>query len=219
VNVRIKICGIVHPDDAELAVAAGADLIGLNFVPESPRYVDPKVAATIAERVAGRAELVGVFQNAEPEDIERVLRRVDLDRLQFHGDETEEEVEAVDLPVIKAIRGADIEAAEGYPGTMLLLDHPSGGGGRGEAWDWSEAAPLVENGFDLILAGGLNPENVGGAIGALGDLLPWGVDVASGVEGAEHRKDPEKITRFVAAVRAAEAPPAEAPPAEEEASG
>jgi phosphoribosylanthranilate isomerase len=207
VNVRIKICGIVHPDDAELAVAAGADLLGLNFVPGSPRCLDPKVAAAIAERVAGRAELVGVFQNAEPEEIERVLRRVDLDRLQFHGEESEEEVEAVDLPVIKAIRGADLEAAESYPGTMLLLDHPSGQGGRGEAWDWSEAAPLVESGFDLILAGGLNPENVARAIAALGDVLPWGVDVASGVDGSEYRKDAEKIAKFVAAVRAAEAPP------------
>jgi phosphoribosylanthranilate isomerase len=215
VNVRIKICGIVHPDDAELAVAAGADLVGLNFVPTSPRCVDPKVAAAIAERVAGRAELVGVFQDAEPEEIERVLRRVDLDRLQFHGDETEEQVEDVDLPVIKAIRGADVEAAETYPGTMLLLDHPTGGGGRGEPWGWAEAAALIETGHDVILAGGLNPENVGGALGALGDLLPWGVDVASGVEGEGHRKDAEKIERFVLAVRAAEAPE---PEAEDEAS-
>jgi phosphoribosylanthranilate isomerase len=206
VNVRIKICGIIHPDDAEVAVAAGADLVGLNFVPTSPRCLDLPMAEAIAERVSGRAELVGVFQNAEPEEIERVLRRVDLDRLQFHGEETEEEVEYVDLPVIKALRGADIEAAEGYPGTMLLLDHPTDGGGKGQPWTWSEAAALIESGFDVILAGGLSPENVGGALGDLGDLLPWGVDVASGVEGAGHRKDADKIARFVAAVRAAEAP-------------
>jgi len=210
VNVRIKICGIIHPDDAELAVAAGADLIGVNFVPASPRLVDLPTAAAIAERVAGRAELVGVFQNAAPDEIERVLRRVDLDRLQFHGEETEEEVEDVDLPVIKALRGADIEAAAGYPGTMLLLDHPTEGGGKGKPWSWSEAAPLIENGFDVILAGGLSPENVGGALGDLGDLLPWGVDVASGVEGAGHRKDADRIARFVAAVREACGPGAEA---------
>lgn len=205
-NVRIKICGIIHPDDAELAVAAGADLVGLNFVPTSPRCLDLGGAAAIAERVAGRAELVGVFQNAEPDEIDRVLRRVDLDRLQFHGEETEEEVENVDLPVIKAIRGADVEAAAGYPGTMLLLDHPTEGGGRGKPWSWEDAAPLIESGFDVILAGGLDPDNVGGALGALGDLLPWGVDVASGVEGPGHRKDADKIARFVKAVRAAEAP-------------
>jgi phosphoribosylanthranilate isomerase len=158
------------------------------------------------ERVAGRVELVGVFQNAEPDEIARVLRRVDLDRLQFHGDETEEQVESVDLPVIKAIRGADKEAAEQYPGTMLLLDHPTEGGGRGKPWKWSDAAELIETGCDVILGGGLDPENVGGALADLGDLLPWGVDVASGVEGAAHRKDAEKIARFVKAVRAAEAP-------------
>jgi len=210
VNVRIKICGIVHPDDAEAAIAAGADLIGLNFVPSSPRCLDLKVAAAIAERAAGRVELVGVFQNAEPDEIDRVLRRVDLDRLQFHGDETEEQVEEVDLPVIKAIRGADLEAAEQYPGTMLLLDHPTEGGGRGQAWPWSDAAPLIESGHDVILAGGLDPDNVGGALAALGDLLPWGVDVASGVEGSQHRKDADRIARFVSAVRTAEDPESEA---------
>jgi phosphoribosylanthranilate isomerase len=206
VNVRIKICGIIHPDDAEIAVGAGADLLGLNFVPSSPRCLDLKTAAAIAARVAGRVELVGVFSNAEPEEIERVLRRVDLDRLQFHGEETEEQVESVDLPVIKAIRGADPDAAEQYPGTMLLLDHPTEGGGRGVQWNWSDAAPLIETGHDVILAGGLDPDNVGGALADLGDLLPWGVDVASGVEGAAHRKDADKIARFVLAVRAAEAP-------------
>ena len=209
-NIRIKICGITHPEDAEAAVEAGADLVGLNFVPTSPRFLsDLALASEIAERVAGRAERVGVFQNAEPEDIDRVLRRVDLDRLQFHGDETEEEVEAVDLPVIKAIRGADVEAAEAYPGTRLLLDHPTAGGGRGQQWKWSDAAELIEQGYDVILAGGLNAENVGGALADLGDLLPWGVDVASGVESEGHRKTIESIGRFVTAVRAAEAPEAE----------
>lgn len=202
-TVRIKICGITHPDDAIMAADAGVDLIGLNFVPESKRRIDSATAAEIAECVAGRVERVGVFRNSDPDEITRVLRRVDLDRLQFHGDETEEEVEEVDLPVIKAIRGADLEAADAYPGTILLLDHPTGGGGLGAEWKWSDASALIELGHDVILAGGLNPDNVGGVLSDLGELLPWGVDVATGVEGAGHRKDPEKVVRFVEAVRRA----------------
>jgi len=203
-RIRIKICGITHPDDAEAAVAAGADLIGLNFVPGSPRCLDLNTAAEIADRVAGRVDRVAVFRDAAPEEIERVLRRVELERVQFHGSETEEEVEEVDLPVIKAIRGADVGSAEEYPGTILLLDHPTEGGGSGTPWNWSDATELIEIGIDAILAGGLDPDNVAEALESLGDLLPWGVDVATGVEGDGCRKDPEKMTRFVAAVREAE---------------
>jgi phosphoribosylanthranilate isomerase len=204
-TIRIKICGITHPDDAQAALDAGADLIGLNFVPGSPREVDLKTAALISEGMAGRIERVGVFRDALSEEIDRVLRRCDLERLQLHGNESEEDVEAVDLPVIKAIRGADLEAAEEYPGTILLLDHPSQGGGQGQSWNWSDAGELISRGYDVILAGGLSPDNVGKAIDDLGDLLPWGVDVATGVEGRESRKDPKKIAAFVEAVRKAEA--------------
>ena len=203
-RIRIKICGITHPDDAEAAVAAGADLIGLNFVPGSPRCLDLNTAAEIADRVAGRVDRVAVFRDAAPDEIERVLRRVELERVQFHGSETEEEVEEVDLPVIKAIQGADVAAAEEYPGTILLLDHPTEGGGSGTPWNWSDATDLIEMGVDAILAGGLDPDNVAEALGSLGDLLPWGVDVATGVEGDECRKDLEKMARFVRAVRQAE---------------
>jgi phosphoribosylanthranilate isomerase len=207
VTIRIKICGITHPDDASLVAEAGADLIGLNFVPGSPRYLEVEVAEEIAAAAAGRVERVGVFSNAGPEEIERVLRRVDLDRLQFHGDETEEEVEEVDLPVIKALRGADLEAAAAYPGTIVLLDHPTRGGGSGERWNWGDAAPLIESGYDVILAGGLDPDSVVTVLADLGDLPPWGVDVATGVEGAGYRKDPEKVARFIEAVRSAEIKP------------
>ena len=203
-SIRIKICGIVHPDDAQAAVDSGADLIGLNFVPGTPRCLDLKAAAAIAERVAGQVERVAVFKDATPEEIERVLRRIEFERVQFHGDESEEEVEAVDLPVIKAIRGADLEAAETYPGTLLLLDHPTEGGGSGKPWNWADATELISRGIDLILAGGLTPENVGAALGELGDLLPWGVDVATGVESSENRKDPARIAAFIEAVRKAE---------------
>jgi len=135
--------------------------------------------------------------------MEHVLRRVNFDRVQLHGEETEEDVELVDLPVIKAIRGADVEAAEAYPGTLLLLDHPSEGGGKGNSWDWSEATEVIELGYDIILAGGLNPENVAPALGDLGGMMPWGVDVATGVE-VDGRKDPARMAAFVSAVRVAE---------------
>lgn len=203
-SVRIKICGVIHPDDAVAAADAGADLIGLNFVPGSPRCLDPRTAAEIAERVEGRVERVAVFQDAAGEEIERILRRVEVERVQLHGQEEPEEVEALDHPVIKALRGADLEAAERYPGAILLLDHPTQGGGRGQVWPWSEAVGLLEVGYDVILAGGLNAENVGQAIGDLGDLLPWGVDVATGVEGDAYRKDRARIEAFIQAVRAAE---------------
>jgi phosphoribosylanthranilate isomerase len=196
----------VHPDDAAAAVDAGADLIGLNFVPGSPRRLGLDAAEKIAARVAGQVERVAVFQNAGWDEIERVTRRIDVERIQLHGEESEQDVELLDYPVIKAVRGADREAANTYPGTLLLLDHPTRGGGQGQIWNWSEAANLIAEGVDIILAGGLTPENVGQALEDLGDLLPWGVDVATGVEGSVYRKDPERLRAFVEAVRAAEKP-------------
>ena len=187
-----------------MLVDAGVDLVGLNFVPDSPRALDLRMAEEISRALEGQAERVAIFQDATEDEIERVLRRVELERVQLHGNETEEEVEAVDLPVIKAIRGADVEAAEEYPGTILLLDHPSEGGGRGHAWNWGDASELIARGCDVILAGGLSPDNVGKAIADLGDLLPWGVDVATGVEGDAHRKEPARVAAFIEAVRKAE---------------
>ena len=205
-NVRVKICGIRHPDDGRAAVDAGADLIGVNFVPGSPRQVDIKTAVTLCESVDDAdVERVAVFQDASWDDVDRVLRRVNFERVQFHGEESEEEVEAIDLQVIKAIRGADVEAAETYPGMILLLDHPTQGGGRGQSWKWSDASKLIERGLDVILAGGLNPTNVAQALLDVGDLLPWGVDVATGVEAADYRKDPALMKAFVQAVRQVEA--------------
>lgn len=199
-SVRVKVCGIVHVDDVRAAIDVGADLVGLNFVPGTPRYLDLRRAEAIAAAAEG-VERVAVFQNASWPEIERVIRRIDVERVQLHGDEEPEDVEEVDLPVIKALRGADRDAAERYPGTILLLDHPTEGGGRGKAWNWSDAAPLIDAGFDVILAGGLTPENVGQVLAELGDLPPWGVDVATGVEGTDHRKDVAKLRAFIEAVR------------------
>ncbi len=203
-KVRIKVSGVTHPEDARAAVAAGADLIGLNFVPGSPRALDLKRAEAIAEAVGGQAERVGIFRDAGWDEMERVTRRIELERVQLHGNEPPEDVELVDLPVIKALRGADLEAAERYPGALLLLDHPTEGGGRGQVWNWSDASELLLAGYDVILAGGLHADNVGQALADLGDLLPWGVDVATGVDGDGFRKDRARLEAFVAAVRSAE---------------
>ena len=201
-SVRIKICGVMNPEDALMAVEAGADLVGINFVSGSRREVDIKQASAICEALEGYdVERVAIFQNAEWDMIDGILRRVSFERVQFHGDETEEEVEAIDLPTIKAIRGADQEAAETYPGSILLLDHPHQGGGQGQAWDWSEAEDLIAHGYDVIIAGGLNPENVASALEDVGEIPPWGVDVATGVEGEGLRKDMDKMRAFVEAVR------------------
>jgi phosphoribosylanthranilate isomerase len=201
-SVRIKICGVTRPEDAVAAVEAGADLIGINFVEGSRREVDPKQALEICRAVEGReVERVAVFRDALWEKIDGILRRVPFERVQFHGVESEEELEAIDLPTIKAIRGADMEAAETYPGSILLLDHPHQGGGQGQAWDWSEAEELIANGHDVIIAGGLTPENVADALADVGEIPPWGVDVATGVEGEGVRKDPAKMRAFVEAVR------------------
>jgi phosphoribosylanthranilate isomerase len=203
-SVRIKICGVLNADDAAAAVDAGADLIGLNFVPDSPRRLDLRTADEICKRVGDAAERVAVFRDPSWDEVERVTRRVEFERVQLHGEESEEDVEMFDLPVIKAIRGADLEAAEQYPGALLLLDHPTSGGGKGKSWNWADAADVIAAGYDVILAGGLHAENVAGAIEDLGDLLPWGVDVATGVEGEGYGKDRARMDAFVAAVRKAE---------------
>lgn len=201
-NVRIKVCGIRSPEEAIAAVEAGADLIGVNFVPGSPRRVDMRRAEEICAAVADAPiERVALFRDASWDEIDHVIQRVDFDRVQFHGDETEEEIEAIDLPAIKAIRGADLEAAETYPSAILLLDHPHEGGGQGKSWDWSGAEELIARGLDVIIAGGLTPENVEQALRDVGDIPPWGVDVATGVEGADYRKDPARMKAFVEAVR------------------
>lgn len=201
-SVRIKICGVTTPEDAVAAVEAGADLIGINFVSGSPRQVDVPTALEICNALEGRdVERVALFRDERWDVIDPILQRVPFERVQFHGDESEEEVEAVDLPTIKAIRGADHEAAETYPGSILLLDHPHQGGGQGQAWDWSEAEDLIAHGYDVIIAGGLTPDNVAEALADVGDIPPWGVDVATGVEDENRRKDPEKMRAFVEAVR------------------
>lgn len=212
---KIKICGVTLPDDAARIASAGVEFIGLNFWPPSKRYLDPERAPMLATvvRATGSAKLVGVFVDPELDEIEEIMETVDLDIIQLHGDEHPDMVErvarAVERPVWKAIpiRGPrDVDALEVWPASALLLDAPTPGrGGAGATFDWRLAREIRERypKRDIVLAGGLTPDNVATAIQT---VQPWAVDVASGVEAGPGIKDPNKLDAFIGAVRSAGAP-------------
>lgn len=205
-RTRVKICGITRVEDALAAVDAGADAIGLVFYADSPRNVSVAKAAEIAKQIPAFVSVVGLFVNADPAFIEAVLAVVDLDVLQFHGDETPQQCAAFSRPFIKAIRVKPqtnlLQCAKDYSSAKaLLLDAYAEGvaGGTGQAFDWTLVpAGIKEQGLPaLILAGGLNADNVGQAIT---QLRPYAVDVSGGVESSKGIKDAAKITRFMQAV-------------------
>jgi phosphoribosylanthranilate isomerase len=198
--VRVKLCGITRPEDAELAASLEAWAIGLILWPGSERFCDPALAAGIARLVRRRVEVVGVFVNPALDEVVRAADAIGLTHVQLHGDEGPAFCTAVaqrtGVRVIKAVRvgtAADIRDAERFHTDLHLLD---GAGGR--TWDW-ELAALRRSRVPLVLAGGLTPENVADGIAA---VRPWGVDVASGVEAAPGVKDPAKVEAFVTAARA-----------------
>ena len=209
---KIKICGITLPDDAARVAAAGVDYIGLNFWPKSKRYLALERAPLIAgiARSSGAAKIVGVFVDADLEDIVHVTAAVQLDAIQLHGDEHPEDLAAIAsatrLPVWKAIpTGADKDIAnlDQWRTAMILLDTPSAGrGGAGKPFDWALArkARTAFPDQQIMLAGGLDPANVATAIA---QVAPFAVDVATGVEVGPGVKDPDKLAAFVAAVRGA----------------
>lgn len=196
-SVRIKICGITRADDAECAIALGADMIGLNFYAPSPRYLTIDRARVVRRPIGRRATVVGVFVNADRGYIAERLRELDLDMLQFHGDEDDRELRGWPVPVIRAVRlRADLPDAMLPPvaADYTLLDtfHPTLYGGTGQA------RPLAGlERFDLtrvIISGGLVPENAAQAAA----LKPYAIDVASGVESSPGVKDPAKLRSFIA---------------------
>jgi phosphoribosylanthranilate isomerase len=205
---RIKFCGITRLDNAELAVSAGAWAIGLIFWPRSPRRCELDAAVEIASALKRRAEVAGVFVNAGLDYVAEVADGVGLTMLQFHGDEgpayCAEAGRRTGCKVIKAARvrsGADVQALASFHTDYHLLDSYTAGvpGGTGETFSW-EIARSHRGRIPVILSGGLNPDNVADAIAA---VHPYAVDVASGVELSPGRKDPEKLSAFAAAVRAA----------------
>jgi len=213
---QTKICGITSAADALLAAGAGADALGLNFCPHSPRCVTLEVARTIVDLLPARVARVGVFVNASSEEVAAVADQLRLDFIQLHGDEPPARLkDLVPRQVIRAfrMRGDRIDTVLDYlrachecgaPPAAILVDafDPGRYGGTGKAVDWGRARELsvLVKDAKYILAGGLTPDNVGAAIAA---VRPWGVDVASGVESRPGTKDGALMRRWVDEARKA----------------
>jgi phosphoribosylanthranilate isomerase len=216
--VWVKICGTTNLEDAQAAVDAGADALGFIFA-QSPRRISPAEAKRIIAALPRKVERVGVFVNQKSKIILETAEKAGLTAVQLHGDETLEfahelrdgaRAAGLKLRIYKAV------AMTSLPGDLdlfspknlisaFLLDSGSWTkrGGTGKKFDWKQAAPMVRfmgRRFDLIIAGGLNPENV---VKAVGLFRPWGVDVVSGVEREPGRKDHDKVREFVKAAKEA----------------
>ena len=159
-KVKVKICGLKTRAEAEDAVEAGADLVGLNFVSDSKRFIDVKTAKRLSRQLEGRVEVVGLFRDESKSKILEILDSVPLDRVQFHGRESPEFVSHFSVPTIKAIAGADLRTARMYPDSLILVDHPADVPGDGREWEWSGVTSILEEGFSVILAGGLSPRTL-----------------------------------------------------------
>jgi phosphoribosylanthranilate isomerase len=200
----IKICGIKTLKDALAAIDAGADYLGFNFYPKGVRFIKAETCAeitSILKKEHPNIRLVGVFVNYSVDEVKNILEICSLDLAQLHGDETPEIFAQLAPRAFRAFRGipSDITGYERNDVPALLVDAAVKGmyGGSGVTADWSAAAELAKK-YPLLLAGGLTPENVGAAIG---QVKPWGVDVASGVESTAGEKDASKMKAFVQAVR------------------
>ena len=211
---RIKICGVTTVSDAEAVASSGADAIGLNFYPGSPRRISVDRAREIRDVLPAAVGVVGLFVNAEISEVNAIHDRVGFDYVQFHGDETPEKIATwTRCPIIRAFRGvADAATLLGYLDSTercgarvagVLIDGVQAGeyGGTGVKADWNQVADLRSKlSVPLVLAGGLTPNNVAGAISA---AVPDAVDTASGVELELGRKDPLAVREFVINARTA----------------
>jgi phosphoribosylanthranilate isomerase len=195
---RVKICGITNLDDAHNAVACGADALGFVFYPGSSRFVNPDMARRIIAELPPLVTTVGLFVNEPPARIREMVDFCGLNTVQLHGDEEPDQCCYPPCRVIKAFRlRGDMQDSlfAAYKVSALLLDAfvPDQFGGTGHRCDWTKAA-VVASQHRVILAGGLNPENVAEAVR---QVHPYGVDVSSGVEEKPGQKDPEKVARFI----------------------
>jgi phosphoribosylanthranilate isomerase len=200
---RVKICGITELEDARDAALLGASAIGLNFYPNSPRYIEPARAAKIIENLPPFVTVVGIFLNhPHPQNLEDFAVSVGLHAVQLHGNETPDYCSMIQrVKVIKTFRvdrSFRVDTLRTYGSGTFLLDGCAPGTGTG--FDWERA--FGANAFgSIIIAGGLTPENVSGVVST---LHPFAVDVASGVESKPGKKDYEKMRRFIEAVQRAD---------------
>ncbi len=204
--MHIKVCGITNLADAQAAIEAGADWLGFNFYPRSPRYVSPAAARKIIDALPETVQSVGVFVNEDaPETIARIADEAHLAAVQLHGDESNAycRVLMCERFVIKALRvgeGFAPEQALAYEVNAILLDayDARAHGGTGRVVDWEIARRVRELVPKLFLAGGLSPENVAEAIAV---VEPFAVDACSGLESAPGLKDEGRLRAFVQAAR------------------
>jgi phosphoribosylanthranilate isomerase len=195
----VKICGITRPEDAARAVALGAGAIGFIFWPASPRYIDPYRARAIVRSIPAFVTTVGVFVNQPPDAVNGVAAVAGLSAVQLHGDEPADMLSAIKRPVIKALSRIDGSTLTAWDERVTLLidaHDPVRRGGTGERADWPQAAAVAKK-RRVVLAGGLNAENIGAA---LREVAPFGVDVSSGVESSPGIKDHLKLTAFFEAL-------------------
>ncbi len=204
-RVRTKFCGITRAEDARFAAEIGVDALGFVFTPKSRRFMEPGAAARIMRELAPFVTTVALFMDDEPAWIRQVVSMTRPQLLQFHGNENLADCTGHGVPYLKAVPMATItdvaSYAAGFPGAAgFLLDaHASGEpGGRGARFDWSKRPRLD---CPLILAGGLDADNVGEAIRR---MQPFAVDVSSGIESAPGIKDATRMQAFIDAVRSNE---------------
>ncbi|MCU7880614.1 MAG: phosphoribosylanthranilate isomerase [Candidatus Thiodiazotropha sp. (ex Lucinoma aequizonata)] len=202
-RTRIKICGITRVEDAADAVRHGVDAIGLVFYPSSPRAISLRQAQAIVKTLPPFITVVGLFVDEARSQIERFIREVPIDLLQFHGHETAADCSGYGLPWIKAVRMRDeidlaIVERDFSHASGLLLDSYQAGvpGGTGQRFDWSRISPTLAS--KVILAGGLNLQNV---VQAIRQVHPYAVDVSGGIEVSKGVKDAAKIEAFIAGVK------------------
>jgi phosphoribosylanthranilate isomerase len=198
ITTKVKICGITNADDAVMAIQLGADLLGFNFYPKSPRHIEPSEAQKIIRKLPAFVDIVGVFVNADSDTIRKTAGDLMLDWVQLHGDESPgfcTSLSNMPAQIIKAVRvkdKRDIEYARNFATDAMLLDayHPELYGGTGERFDWKTLPQLTGHIFGrTFLAGGISPENVTEAFGQ----GFYGIDICSGIESSPGKKDHKKM--------------------------